>query len=527
MPALSDRRIAIAACVSLFSVLLLRTAWISDDAAITLRTVLNFLHGYGPVFNIDERVQAYTHPLWFLLLSLSSLITRNIYIATFGLSVITSCIALALLLAQTRRTWWNLLLAGLPLMFSKAFLDFSTSGLENPLSHLLIAACVWSVSAHGEERPPEQRNLIAFFLLAGLLYLTRPDLLLLIAPLAMRIAFAARNNVRQLSRAMLIASLPVLLWTLFSLFYYGSPVPNTAYAKLGTGIPLAERLQQGILYFIYSIGQDPVTPALIGVGLGLGLRGDWTDRALGFGILLYLLYIASIGGDFMAGRFLTAPMFAAAIIVARSIIPPALPIPLAAGLSVLALTTLPHTLLSSADYNDRSVGANGIANERGFYYREHGLLNMSRGNLLPPAWGMPSRPPKITKVDAICGGLGFISINQGPSVHWIDTCALADPLLSHIAPPPNPKWRIGHFIRVIPEGYRESLQQDRNLLASPTLGAYYDTIRLITRAPLDAPGRIQAIIAANLGRRPAIPASPEAAAAPRPGQPGDIATGGP
>ena len=36
---------------------LIRTAWISDDAAITLRCVLNLLHGYGATFNIDERVQ--------------------------------------------------------------------------------------------------------------------------------------------------------------------------------------------------------------------------------------------------------------------------------------------------------------------------------------------------------------------------------------------------------------------------------------------------------------------------------------
>jgi hypothetical protein len=30
---------------------LIRTAWISDDAAITLRCVLNLLHGYGATFN--------------------------------------------------------------------------------------------------------------------------------------------------------------------------------------------------------------------------------------------------------------------------------------------------------------------------------------------------------------------------------------------------------------------------------------------------------------------------------------------
>ena len=47
-----------------FLAVLVRTAWISDDALISLRTVLNVTHGYGLTFNIGERVQTFTHPLW-------------------------------------------------------------------------------------------------------------------------------------------------------------------------------------------------------------------------------------------------------------------------------------------------------------------------------------------------------------------------------------------------------------------------------------------------------------------------------
>ena len=47
----------------------LRLAWLSDDAYITLRSVENFTHGYGAVYNVGERVQSFTHPLWMLLLS--------------------------------------------------------------------------------------------------------------------------------------------------------------------------------------------------------------------------------------------------------------------------------------------------------------------------------------------------------------------------------------------------------------------------------------------------------------------------
>ena len=45
------------------------TSWISDDAQITFRSILNFISGSGITFNYGERVQVFTHPLWFLVLS--------------------------------------------------------------------------------------------------------------------------------------------------------------------------------------------------------------------------------------------------------------------------------------------------------------------------------------------------------------------------------------------------------------------------------------------------------------------------
>ena len=53
--------------LAVYAWLVIRTSWVGDDAVITFRSLENFLHGYGPVFNIGERVQTFTHPLWFLL----------------------------------------------------------------------------------------------------------------------------------------------------------------------------------------------------------------------------------------------------------------------------------------------------------------------------------------------------------------------------------------------------------------------------------------------------------------------------
>ncbi len=44
--------------------------WVQDDAFINFRIIGNLLAGHGPVFNIGERVEAYSDPLWLFLLAL-------------------------------------------------------------------------------------------------------------------------------------------------------------------------------------------------------------------------------------------------------------------------------------------------------------------------------------------------------------------------------------------------------------------------------------------------------------------------
>ncbi len=68
--------VVIAGLSCLVVLVVLMYAWVSEDAFITLRYVNNMLHGFGPVFNVGERVQGYTHPLWFLLLVVSFAIKR-------------------------------------------------------------------------------------------------------------------------------------------------------------------------------------------------------------------------------------------------------------------------------------------------------------------------------------------------------------------------------------------------------------------------------------------------------------------
>ena len=86
---LLPRRVA-ALLVLVFLAVLVRTAWISDDGLISLRTVMNVTHGNGLTFNVGERVQTFTHPLWLALLTASYLVVRNVYYAAFALSMAVS-----------------------------------------------------------------------------------------------------------------------------------------------------------------------------------------------------------------------------------------------------------------------------------------------------------------------------------------------------------------------------------------------------------------------------------------------------
>ena len=82
---------------------IVRTAWLGDDALIIFRPVLNWLHGYGPVWNIDERVQAFTCPLWFLLITMAVAVTGELYITTLLLSIGTALASVAVLAVSARR----------------------------------------------------------------------------------------------------------------------------------------------------------------------------------------------------------------------------------------------------------------------------------------------------------------------------------------------------------------------------------------------------------------------------------------
>ena len=481
----------------LFAIVALRTAWVCDDAYITFRTIDNFVHGYGLTWNIIERVQTYTHPLWLFLNLLFYEITREAFFTSIYLSLIVSLTAVAVLIFGISESWRTSVFAFLVLVLSKAFMDFSTSGLENPLTHLLTVIFIYLYAS----RPRTLRTLGLLSLTATLGVLTRPDTALLYAP-AVIVYFWSLRSWRSLL-IILIGAIPLFVWEAFSVFYYGSFVPNTAYAKLSTGIPEVELWKQGGYYFLNSITTDPLT--LVAIIAGIILPFVFRRRRLmplAIGIIFYLIYILSIGGDFMSGRYFSVPLILAVAVILLMRLPWRLPVWSAATAAVLLLGLIPSTCpiyttanygLTAGQYEKLRAGpgsnreSHNIMDERAFYFPWSSWLNAEPGEAMPDHdWANQGRalrhePPQLVTKSTV----GYFGYFAGPYIHVLDNMALCDPLLSRLpASSRDSSWIIGHFTRDIPKGYIETIRTGKNQIADTSLAQFYDRLSYVTQAPL-------------------------------------------
>jgi arabinofuranosyltransferase len=484
-----------------YAFLLVRTAWVCDDAYITFRTVMNFLDGYGLRWNIVNRVQSFTHPLWMFVMTVAAGITREVYFTSILLSIVLTVTVVVLMMVRVASSLPMALCAVSALAVSKSFVDYSTSGLENALTHLLLV--LFFLTSFSERRGRRRIGILS--LLASLLMLNRLDLCVLVLPV-----LAAETWRARLARPwvpLVLGMLPLIAWECFALLYYGFFVPNTAYAKLGPGIPRPDLLRQGVLYVFDSLANDPVTLLVIVAGAAAPLfqLGSWP---LSIGVTLYTGLVVWAGGDFMSGRFFAAPFLCALIQLVR--------LPVAHQLSVgwavafasiwLAGLAVPHpTILSAADFGDietdeGAIPSSHITDERRFYYSHTGLLTAHRGVPMPDhRWlHVGELDQKIHLGVTVVGPAGFVGYAAGPSTHIVDWYGLGDPLIARL--PAEIPWQIGHFQRRLPRGYTETLVNRKNLIQDPGVAAYYDRLRIITEDPVWSRRRFRTILSMNLGR---------------------------
>lgn len=477
---------------------LFRNSWASDDAFITLRVVTNLIHGYGPNWNAFERVQVFTHPLWMLLLIPFYAIFRNPFFTLYAAGLFFSATAVFLLFYKFRLSVWAIPAATSLLLSSKAFIDYSSSGLENPLSHLLVLLFIWVYFFY-----EDKKRLLFLTLLAALSMLNRIDTALLLMPAMLYEVYKSMGDFRGALRSLLLGGFPFLAWEAFSVFYYGFPFPNTYYAKLTTGIPQQELFQQGWRYFENSLNWDHVTLPFIGLTLLLAaFLGDVKRRSIALGIGLYLFYILYIGGDFMSGRFFSLPYFASLALCATLSFVLRLK-PVAAlvfvGLTLFAgLTSLTPPILIQMEEDNGIIDSSGIADEKVAYFYCCGLLNhLEHGTKLKIIEDARNADEKKTPL-VIRESIGIYGYYAGTEVYIMDKVCLSDPLRARL--PAVRPWRIGHFRRYYPLGYEETIRSGFvNQIQEPHLREYYDRLLLVTRGDLFSWERVKTIAQFNLG----------------------------
>lgn len=443
--------------------------WVGDDGFINFRVVDHILAGNGPVFNAGERVEITTSPLWLGILAASKLVTWWAPIEWVAVILGIACTAFGVFAAQRgsllldaagRRAgslaipFGAVILVALP-----PFWDYASSALETGLAFAWLGGSWWLLTARLADRGKSRDWLAAS--ICGLGPLIRPDLAVFAAAfVVLLIAWPARPDLR--GRLVVLGSAAALpgLWQLFRMGYYGSLLPNTAFAKEAS----LARWDQGWRYFVDTIGTYwifvPVAALLIFAVAPRAVAGRAEGRRLGIALrvapvvagLVHWVWVVRVGGDFMHARFILPGLFAivlpaAALYVSRPVLP--------AG-AVIGLWAVVVMALVRVSYPD-VIGPDGIADERRAYtifagrshpvtvedYRDFVWIKYARevervdrsdesvlilgvGGLEgSKALRMPLAETGTPPVVAF-SNVGMFSYTVGPRIHVVDELALGD-----------------------------------------------------------------------------------------------------
>ncbi|MFO0574422.1 MAG: hypothetical protein U1A78_10505 [Polyangia bacterium] len=310
----------------------LRFNFVTDDAFISFVYAKNLVEHGALVFNLDERVEGYTNFLWTLILALGMRLGVAPELSSRALGTLCAAVTLgvgARILCRLRsdgerpalRPWDALpalILCGVP-----GYACWASGGLETQLFTMLVTLGGGAyLLVLGREAPvaAEARALRRAALCFGLAALTRPEGYLFFALVGLHFLLrrlwptaTAGGPFERLRRLLpgrgelvalgvfLVLTVPHLLWRRF---YYGYWVPNTFYIKASGG---SAAFRQGA-YYLFAFSRDLklfVLPLLWAIGCLRPLPLPLHRRYLAAGGAVYLLtsvfllYVLSVGGDFM------------------------------------------------------------------------------------------------------------------------------------------------------------------------------------------------------------------------------------
>ncbi|MCR5735933.1 MAG: glycosyltransferase family 39 protein [Lachnospiraceae bacterium] len=498
-----------------FVLIITALAWQSDDAYHAYVMAKHLVEGNGFVYNIGERASASSCPLFTLVIALGYFIIRNMFLVSLLICVIFSTIAYATVVNCFCTTRRQIILSFLLFIGSVSFISYTTSGLENCLLFMLSALFL---KMYYKTDAYDAKKLFIMGLIVALTAMTRMDAAVLLAPAVLYVYIAKRDRISFLKAVPIgILSLsPFILWELFSLFYYGFLVPNTAFVKLGTDIPLSQYIFRGLQYLgITTFCDLPVILIpVFAILLSLFVR-EAKYLFVSLGIVLYMAYVIYIGGDFMLGRHFTVIYLMSVIMILDTIENASVNDIkkrryennyILAIVTALILTVTTKPITNQFLYGN-NFGTN-IADERAGYFRYTSLFNnavsyFKTGDMcIRDAWN-EAGIEELRGMNISSGILRMvpgITIYYNSDMYLNDQYALGDPFLSKLPAVREDNWRIGHMWREVPDGYADSVMFGGNRIENESLKEYYEVIKLITGGKLFDGERIRAIIDINTGK---------------------------
>jgi len=281
-----------------------------DDAYISYRYGKNLMEGKGLVYNQGEYVEGYTNFLWTIITAPFTQI-RSIDVSIFSSSLgLLLSMGNILLVALISRLFngklygylkYLILLPALFLALDDSIAFWAIGGMEFPMYTLFILGIIYNYFKINENRK-HQYYLILFLMLCTL---SRPEgNMIVVITLAHMFIFRKHINDFRSVFLKIIGAYAVfcVVYYGFKYLFYGQIIPNTFYAKGVTDIKM--NLVLGTKYLALCVGTRVYIFVFI---LFIPFKMAFTDSKqsylLGF-VVMYIIYIVAVGGDWMiANRF--------------------------------------------------------------------------------------------------------------------------------------------------------------------------------------------------------------------------------
>jgi arabinofuranosyltransferase len=439
----------------MFAALMVKIGWVADEGLEVLRTVLNGAHGWTATFNPAEPVNDVQSPLWMMTWTAVG-VTGEWVTTMFAASFVLSLVAIGVVLFRARSLPVVIAAAGV-LLLSNAFMEFTSSGLEQPLSFTVLA--LMFVVARGAVRSGSANMAGLCGLTAAAVLLTRPDLVFVAAPVLGVVLWVNRRNGAVTFTALGALALPLVAWGAWAQSTYGTVVPVQIADVFASS--LTDLVSQGGEYLWGSLRSDPVTLVVIVVGAGVLLaKGSAVHRATSVGVLAYVAWVALSGGAGLPGQLLAAPFYLTVLAVVDWFVPvPAtarehftwakgaadLTVVVAAAFIVLGT---PSTVIQAwgtpagndtawapATRSDQTFVAlvtGGNADTVAFspfqppsvLLSYDGPFSMASIHAATKAWPVNDNEDVVSQetVPSVCGRRGGNGMLSGPEIQWTTTC---------------------------------------------------------------------------------------------------------